>query len=209
MAVYSRCDRIFGPTRGELPIRASDKGCSLYAYDVRRRRERRLAAPSRAAGSEILPSLSRGRLVFARVAPARATPRLPLLISARLGDYRERRLPRPSGWASPVVLGDNLGPVAIDVAGDRAALGWRYNAPRNACAGESQAGTAAVSEVWLYDLVAARHRRVAGDCHATIDTPTGFGFTSPGLAGSALRYAFYSGPESRVRLAEVDLATPR
>ena len=44
---------------------------------------------------------------------------MPQLISATLDRYRERRLPRPSGFADLAVEGDNVGPLTLDAAGDR------------------------------------------------------------------------------------------
>ena len=46
VAVYSRCAKYFRPERSFQPIRPYDEGCSLYEYDLNRRRERRLWCPA-------------------------------------------------------------------------------------------------------------------------------------------------------------------
>ena len=169
VAVYSRCAKTYPQLPGRLPIHLYDVRCDLYEYDVSARRERRLAGPSRRATSEFLPAIDGRRLVFARGAAVRKDDvlRLPVLVSATLGRYRERELRRPSGFSTQRATEENQGPMVIDVAGGVAALGWntaRSTPPARArWAGFLPTGRSVV----LYALASRSARVLEDDCLAS------------------------------------------
>lgn len=123
VAAYSRCRH--EPREGDLnlPAYTSGRGCDLYAYDLATGKERKLRGPSTRRGSEVLPSIWRGRIAYARV-PRRHRGRVRLYERAR--GHRARRL--PGGHRG------RPGPTALDLHGRTVAYTWlrherRYEGP--------------------------------------------------------------------------------
>lgn len=204
VAVYSRCAGIEPPGRRDtvLPSGVENEGCDLYQYDVRTRRERRLARPSRTGTSEFLPAIAGDRLVFARRGAALNLPRL---ISAKLDRYREQPLPRPSGFADVEVEGGNVGPLTFDVAGDRAILGWQHTARPGAC-GETDDFRLPTDVVALYDLNTRQRGVLDDDC---LMRRGGAGFISPSVDERFAYYGFFPAgpPDTDWAVRRVDLAS--
>ena len=188
VAVYSRC-RIDpdGGTRQHqvyLPTYVDGRGCDVYRYDFAEGRETRVAGASHSEVSEVLPSIWRDRLVFARIDPrprgyARARARLRLLDLSH--PARARALPGGTKGLSP----GGPGPVSIDLYGTRLAYVWELIGP--SCRGdfgEDQFKEDPITtELWL-GSIHGQQRRLALGC--SFD-PVVF-FQSPSFASGRLSY---------------------
>jgi hypothetical protein len=187
VAVYSRCaktERFVSPDF--MPDPSQEHSCDIYEYDVVSRYERRLAGPSRKGTSEYWPAISGHRLVFARM-PRKA--RLPQIVSATLGQhYREHPLPRPA--SHPTHYETSVGATSIDVAGNRAVIGWEYVAGDNDCGGAGEKGIRPlVHAVVLYDLTTRRRTVLDNDCH--LSAARGVAFANPSLDAGHVFYSAY------------------
>lgn len=83
VAAYSRC-RVEARERATgtvLPAYARGRGCDVYAYGFRTRRETRISSVSTARRSEVLPSVWRGGIAFVRTIDG--TPRVLLRVRGR------------------------------------------------------------------------------------------------------------------------------
>lgn len=134
VAVYSRCAR-----EPELPtsVRSSPsepyppytrgQGCDLYRFDFASGRERRVAGASTDQASEMLPSIWRDEIAFARVYEQRSGARglVPYLYVRPLKGGRSRR--QPGGARGRTGL---PGPVSLDLRGSRLAFVWNRAAAR-------------------------------------------------------------------------------
>jgi hypothetical protein len=142
VAVYSRCGH--GPERrpgfagnalAQLPDWETGRGCDLYEYDFAARHEKRLVRASSRHTSEFLPTVSKSRIVFARVFEERrglAGKRAYLYERPLTGKGSTRRLPvgeRSTGRfcsGKPIRCRPVLepGPTVLDFQGKRLVMGW-------------------------------------------------------------------------------------
>ena len=144
VAAYSRC-RVepaarrpaLGNAMTQLPQWSRGRGCDLYRLDLASGREVRITSASSPRASEFLPSIWRGRVVFARRYErkhGRAGRRAYLYVRVLRGAGRTRRLPAgsrsslrlcgPQHRPPRCPLTVEPGPTALDLAGSRLALGW-------------------------------------------------------------------------------------
>ena len=125
-AVYSRCVREPGWSRGYsyLPLWTRGRGCDIYIYDFRSRREHRLDSVSTPGASEFLPALWRDRIAFVRVYQGRTGPQraLPYIYVGRLGKRGAwRRAPGGARGALGIP-----GPTGLDLYGRNLAFTWGW-----------------------------------------------------------------------------------
>lgn len=180
LAVYSRCRRepAISTPLSQSVVYTDGRGCRLYRLDVTSGRED-AARPAARTASDVLPSVWKGRIAFARVLDRRRS--FPYLYEGRLGARSARRLPggpRRGCSSNPKFCGDRLHsrPTALDLRADRLAFAWKYNGTLDGPA----------SEIRLDDT-----HRLTG---RLIDRIRGGGLTSiervaPNLDGSHLYYA--------------------
>jgi len=191
VAVYSRCEAeatAEGP--GLTQPHTSGRGCDLYRFDFDTARESKVAGASTREASEVLPSIWRDQIAFARVYEQRpgARGRVPYLYVRPLEGPRSERQPGGARGA------DGLpGPTSVDLYGRRLSFAWTY-------ATGDQAG---VTELRL-DTLGGGHRVLSS---ARYPGPggeeTSASFLSPqGVAGRIL-YAY-----QRVRLGGEAVAVP-
>jgi hypothetical protein len=198
-AVYSRCrtepDEVPDP-RTELPAYTTGRGCDLYRYDFRSRRESKIAR-SLPGASEVLPTIWRGNVAFARVYERR---RGVAGLRAHLyhGSLSSRRSPRELAGGTPgrwedvnfsgkgepdYVGGDAL--VALDLAGRRIAFVWAAAVER--CEPDEPPDDLFPperSEVWLARVDGGGRELVEYGCDGD---ETDY-FLSPSFAGDRLFY---------------------
>lgn len=136
VAVYSRCssepdvitvrdkigDRVF---TGPYPAWTAGRGCDLYRFDFKTNRESKIRGASTSQASEMLPSIWRDHIAFARVYENRSGSRgrYPYLYTRTLGDGA-RSIQLPGGSRGENGL---PGPVALDLYGKRLAFSWAYS----------------------------------------------------------------------------------
>lgn len=126
VAVYSRCKNeaaAAGPRATLTHPYTSGRGCDLHRYDFDTRRETKVAGASTAQASEMLPSIWRDQIAFARVYERRAGARglVPYLYVRPLAGGRSER--QPGGARGR----DGLpGPTSIDLYGRRLSFAWNY-----------------------------------------------------------------------------------
>ena len=197
-AVYSRCaaeppDVV---PESELPSYTDGHGCDLYRYDFRMRRERRVAARSLPRASEVLPTVWKGRVAFARVYEHRRGIQ-GLRTHLYHGSLTSRQPPRrlrggtPGDWEdvnlSPKAPPDYVGgdaPSGLDLAGSRLAFVW--GASLEHCAGRDPDDrfAAALSELWVDTVDGREHRRIEDACSGD---ETDY-FATPSFSGTRLFY---------------------
>lgn len=126
VAVYSRCAREPDlPAAGRSPLAhpsyTRGRGCDIYRFDFATGRERKLAGASTAGASEVLPSVWRDKIAFARVYERRAGARglLPYLYVRPLSGGRSQR--QPGGARGKTGL---PGPISLDLYGRRLSFVW-------------------------------------------------------------------------------------
>lgn len=126
VAVYSRCAREPRPLEATAPLVAhvTGRGCDLYLADLESGRERRLQGASSDAASEVLPSIWRGEVAFARVYPSREglAGRVPYLYRRSLGTSAPSR--RQAGGARGA--SGLPGPTSLDLYGRHLAFAWMW-----------------------------------------------------------------------------------
>jgi hypothetical protein len=175
VAAYSRCKTEPSDAYSQtlLPTYATGRGCRLYLYDFRSRRERSLDVPGARGASIYLPAVAGERVVFAR-RDSRRGHRSPALYVADLGTRRLRRLQH----------GRLPGPTAVDIDGARIAYTWDTLVSR--CTPDEPPDIDGVtrSEVWIAPVDGAAEP-VDEACWGD---PTSF-FFSPSLTDAALLYA--------------------
>jgi hypothetical protein len=175
VAAYSRCktEPTDAYSQTVLPTYATGRGCRLYLYDFRSRRERRLDIPGARGASVYLPAVAGQRVVFGR-RDNRPGHHSPALYVADL-DTRALR---------PLHQGRMPGPTGVDIDGARIAYTWDTFVSR--CTREEPPDPYGLmrSEVWIAPVDAAAER-VDKACWGD---PTGF-FFNPWLDGGALFYA--------------------
>ncbi len=158
VAVYSRCAE---------EVRASRiaRGCDLYRYDFRSRREVRLASTARRGHSETSPSIWRSRVAFARYRDPRDT-REPVLDRLYVQDAHGRETRVRGGTPAGASIADADGQAGrLDLVGTRLAFDWTYTADR--CVSNSgddrEIELPSGSEVWMLRLGGMR-RLVSSGC---------------------------------------------
>lgn len=130
VAVYSRCaqepdppDALGDAPSAPSPAYTSGRGCDLYRFDFDTARERKIGGASTDQASEVLPSIWRDRIAFARVYEQRSGKRgvLPYLYTRALdGGPSERE---PGGARGRTGL---PGPTSLDLYGRRLAFVWNH-----------------------------------------------------------------------------------
>lgn len=159
VAAYSRCATEPDPVRvrdtfgaevfaGPYPAWTAGRGCDVFRLDLETMRESAIPGASTTASSEVLPSIWRDRVAFARVYEQRSGRRgtYPYLYTRPLDGGSSQREEGGSRGTSGLP-----GPVRLDLYGRRLGFVWNY-APDN----DRLAGT---TEVRL-DTVGSRSRRV-------------------------------------------------
>src|SRR4051812_2454787 len=141
--VYSRCatEPPLSTPLSTSTVYTQGRGCGLYRFDVTSGEEKAIGpAPKRA--SDVLPSVWKGRIAFARVYDARRA--YPYLYEGQLGSRHPHRLPdgpRRGCTTNPGtrrVCGDRTRslPTALDMRGRKVALAWEYKGTLDAPASE-------------------------------------------------------------------------
>jgi hypothetical protein len=136
VAVYSRCDppvdfrlNAYGFGSGDFPTYTTGENCDLYRFDFATERESAIEGASTDQASEMLPSIWRDEIAFARVYEQREgnRGRYPYLYVRRLdGEGESRRQPGSSRGSSGLP-----GPTSLDLYGSRLALSWAYRVDRS------------------------------------------------------------------------------
>jgi hypothetical protein len=142
VAVYSRCRHaperrpgFAGNALAQLPEWETGRGCDLYEYDFATRHEKRLGRASSPHASEFLPTVSKNRIVFARVYEERRGPagrRAYLYERPLTGKGSTRRLPAGARSTGRFCSGKPIrcrpvlepGPTVLDLQGKRLVIGW-------------------------------------------------------------------------------------
>lgn len=194
VAVYSRCreegDSSYPAPIG-LPLYGGGQGCDVYRLRIAGGRERRVAFASSRRWVEVLPTIWRDRLVFARrrESASAAKSYAPL---TRLVELRRERIHRlgagTTGGASERTADSfGPGPTSVDLRGSKLLYTW--TSLSSGCAPnetESRPLPTYISEVWIDDL---RGQRVLADKACNFD---GLGspefFFSAGWDGSHAQY---------------------
>lgn len=176
VAAYSRCEQ--DPGQGGTPstvvslpqpAHTAGRGCDLYRFDFATGRESKIAGASTDQASEVLPSIWKDRIAFARVYERRPGDRgtYPYLYTRPLNDGSSQR--QPGGNRGTRGL---PGPTSLDLYGRHLSFVWNY------ATAEPQSGdVAGTSEVRL-DTVDGGHRllsqaRFRGSEYASYVTPQG------------------------------------
>lgn len=131
VAAYSRCDQEPRP----FEAYTAGRGCDIFTFSLAAGREERLEGVSTDQASEMLPSVWRDEVAFARVYEQREGRRdgydldtLPYLYIRPLdGDSGSRRQPLETRGSS-----GTPGPVALDLYGQRLGFIWQYQGAREA-----------------------------------------------------------------------------
>ena len=129
VAVYSRCAREPDLTATEDPLSAPHppytrgRRCDLYRFDFATGRERKLSGASTDQASEVLPSIWKDEIAFARVYEQRDGLRgkVPYLYVRPLAGGRSDR--QPGGARGTTGL---PGPTSLDLYGRRLSFVWNY-----------------------------------------------------------------------------------
>lgn len=128
VAVYSRCAR--EPDLAETddpsasyPPYTRGRGCDLYRFDFVTGAERKVAGASTDQASEVLPSIWRDQIAFARVYEQRegSRGRYPYLYVRSLAGGRSDRQPGGSRGTTGLP-----GPTSLDLYGRRLSFVWNY-----------------------------------------------------------------------------------
>lgn len=197
-AVYSRCaiEPEIPTGRNELPTYVDGRGCDLYLYDFRASREHRIGPRSLATASEVLPSVWRGDVAFARVYERRRGIE-GLRAHLYYGSLTSRQPPRrlrggtPGHWQDVNLSGsdpDYVGgdaPVGLDLQGERLAFVWALSLKQcepNQPADDGMAPSR--SEIWTERVDG--HRRLLIEYGCSGDE-TDY-FFSPTFSGGRLFY---------------------
>jgi hypothetical protein len=117
--VYSRCATEPRLGTDGLPVRATGRGCDVYAFALGAAAEARVAGVSTGDASEFLPTVWRDRIAFGRVYEQRAGTRGVYPYVYVRGDGPSER--QPGGLRGETGL---PGPTSLDLAGVRLGLTW-------------------------------------------------------------------------------------
>lgn len=176
VAVYSRCQR--DPDGADdrriftlpQPRHTLGRGCDVYRYDFSSGRESKIQGASTDQASEVLPSIWKDRIAFARVYERRSGDRgrYPYLYTRRLAGGASDREPGGSRGTNGLP-----GPVSLDLYGRRLSFVWNYST-----AAARTGAVAGVSEVRLNTVRSGSHRllsraRFRDTEYATFLTPQG------------------------------------
>jgi hypothetical protein len=127
VAAYSRCDREPDSFSLPQPAHTTGRGCDLYMFDFASGGETMLEGPSTDEASEVLPSIWRDEIAFARVYEQREGDPgvLPYLYTRPLAGGSSERQPGGSRGE-----GGLPGPVSMDLYGRRLSFVWNYSNAR-------------------------------------------------------------------------------
>lgn len=157
LVVYSRCEQ--EPARTDLaglPEYLTARGCDLHELNVASGHQRTITAANSPVASEVLPTVWRDRIAFARVYERKRD--FPYLyVRSRTGTEPSRRLrgglrAECQGSGAQRTCTDNTrsGPTGLDLYGRRLGFGWAYQGDA-----EGLAHTLRVD-----DVTSSAHRRV-------------------------------------------------
>lgn len=195
VAVYSRCaqepdppDALGAAPSAPYPAYTSGRGCDLYRFDFETALERKIAGASTDQATEVLPSIWRDRIAFARVYEQRSGSRgvLPYLYTRDLDGGPSEREPGGARGATGLP-----GPTSLDLYGRRLAFVWNHRT------GE----TGGVTELRLDTLGAGRRvlssaRHDGKDSYATFLSPQGVhGRIVYGYQRVGVEYEMFAVPE--------------
>jgi hypothetical protein len=173
--VYSRCsgreDARFGSGFSRF------RGCDLYRYDFRARREVRIRSLSTDESSERLPSLWGGRVAFLRSTHGR---RRLFVGDSGLGNVRQVPVRAPSGVQT---LDD------LELHARHLAFVWTTRVPYKPRAA-SFAAIDLHTQVWLHDLVANRARLLSREHYTTFASRT---YLSPSFGAGYVYFGVRTG----------------
>lgn len=191
VAVYSRCrtepdpvtvrnrfgSRVF---TGPYPAWTAGRGCDLFRFDFEAGNERLIRGASTAQASEMLPSVWRGRIAFARVYERRAGTRgtYPYLYTRPLGASSGASDRQPGGSRGANGL---PGPVNLDLYGRRLSFVWNYSTAKPASG--QVAGT---TELRISTVNGSRERLG----HAAFRAPSEASYLSPTGSRGRIVYGF-------------------
>lgn len=190
VAVYSRCNRepVGDFAQGLPPDRSTGRGCDIYRFDFATKKETRVEGVSSPGASEHLPTIWGRRIAFARIHERRRgiAGRLPHLYVHDLDSGRTRRLPGGTrGVYSEVVGGP--GPGALDLQGQRLAVGWEYTTYD--CPGVAKRDLELRAAEILLISLGGKRNRISRSCFgASFSSHELIGVFSPALSGSWLFY---------------------
>jgi hypothetical protein len=182
VAVYSRCstDPALGAPGGGLPYYRTGRRCRLYELSLATGRERRLRTPTERTGSDMLPTIWRGRLAWQHVAAGTIT------LMLRDGGHTRRLR---TGTSSADRLGGTLpapGVRGLDLRGTHLSLVWSYYDPHAGCGVDAPFGRVPVDELWSYRLGVSRRRVAHAGCSRDAASRIGWAQLTPsGLSYSA------------------------
>lgn len=196
VAVYSRCRRppTGGQSSNQLPVYVNGRGCDLYQLALTGGVERRIDKLSQRGASEVLPTVWKAGVAFARTYERRrgldgALPHL-LLGSLRSG-VPSRELPGGTRGVYEPIDDDRSppsdyyggpGPTGLDFDGRRVAFVW--NSQAETChPGDEGDLDHLRSEVWV-DTLESGQELLEQTCEDETDR-----FFSPALAGERLFYS--------------------
>jgi hypothetical protein len=190
VAVYSRCrrDSDAAAVGGRQANFSAARGCDVFLYDFRSRRERRLAATRAEGGSEYLPTIWGRRVAFVRIHERRRglAGVLPHIYVYDLARGTTRVL-RAGGRGVYVNVGSaedpdwfgGAGPTAMDLRGRTLAVGWEAHVRR--CGSAASSALIDRAEIWLLAADGRGRTRAAAGCYSPV--------FSPQLAGRHLYFA--------------------
>jgi len=182
VAVYSRCATEPDPVRvrgvfgarvfsDPYPAYTAGRGCDIYRYDFDTRQETRLKGASTNQASEVLPSIWRDQVAFARVYERRDGHRgvYPYLYVRPLAGGRSDRQPGGSRGTNGLP-----GPTRLDLYGRYLSFVWNYST------GEPRKGEIAGTTELRVDTMGKEHRVLSrarhgnGEAYASYLSPNGY-----------------------------------
>ena len=163
-AVYSRCrdEGGFGPEA--VPTALAVRGCDLFEYDFRSRRERRRSETARRGFDEVLPTIWRGRIAFARLSTTKRGYRPPRLLISTAGGAPRALRGGSRGREDRDLDEDGAAPLRLDLRGERLAFSWSLVAPDGSCLVDPRIGTSDAQELWIVGVDGGRRRRLGAGC---------------------------------------------
>lgn len=125
LAVYSRCERepAYDPIDAAGPPDYTlGRGCDLYQYDLSSRVEKRLVNASSPTASEVLPTVWKDRIAFARIYDG-SGPQTYLYERPRTTGGASRRMPAGTPGTGKL----RARPTSLELYGRRLAFAWLYS----------------------------------------------------------------------------------
>lgn len=177
VAVYSRCrveatdgrvSEAYGSrvvaSAAPTPVYTAGRGCDLYRYDFLTGSESKITGASTNQASEMLPSIWKGRIAFARVYERRSggRGRYPYLYTRPTAGGSSQR--EPGGSRGIYGL---PGPTSLDLYGRNLSFTWNY------ATGDQHRFRQAMSELRLTFTGSSRRRLLGQQDSGTYLSPTG------------------------------------